>query len=172
MSVQTLHDTGSSYQVLSKYDGGVYAAAVEDCVISGIGDEFTLNYSNNSLNVSFLAGSQAVIGGSFFKITADETVTLPANTSNIYLCARIDTSKANGSRGSFESLTLAGMKSENINGSGTKRDMALYVINTNGSGVTSVTDVRKYNSVPQNIDYGTSLPGSANEGDIFLLYEA
>lgn len=171
MSIQTLHDTGASYQVLSKYDGGVYDLAVGgDYVIAGVGDEFTLNYSGSSLDVSILAGSEAVIGGSFFKVTANETVTLTANTT-IYFCARIDLSKANGSRGSFESLTQAQMQSDNLNGTGTKRDMLLYIITTNGSGVTNVTDSRSYKSSGATISSGTSLPGSANEGDIFLLYE-
>lgn len=170
MSVQTLFDTGASYQVLSQYDGAVYDAALGmDCVCSGIGDEFTINYSSNSLSVSFLAGSQAIIGGSFFKITADETVVLPAS-STIYLCARIDTTKANGSKGSFESLTLAQIQSGNINGSDTVRDMLLYVVTTNGSGVTDVVDSRVYNSHIK-ISSGTSLPLTGNEGDIFLLYE-
>ena len=44
MAIQTLHDTGTDYQIPSKYDGGVYAVATPDCVCQGVGDEFTINY--------------------------------------------------------------------------------------------------------------------------------
>lgn len=142
MSIQTLHDTGSSYQVTSKYDGGVYAVATRDCVCGGVGDEFTLsNYSASSLDVLLEAGSEAVIGGSFFKITSDETITLAPN-STIYLCATVDLTRANGQRGVFTQRSSSNMQSDNLNGSGSVRDMLLYVITTNGTGVTNVSDRR------------------------------
>lgn len=141
MAIQTLHDTGSDYDIPSKYDGGVYATSVADCVCKGIGDEFTIGYSADSLNVTFNAGSQAVIGGSFFHVTALEAVTLVSN-STIYLCANIDLSKPNGSRGSFVQRTSSNMQSDNLNGSGTSRDLLLYVITTGSSGVVSVQDKR------------------------------
>lgn len=141
MSVQTLHDTGADYTVLSKYDGGVYQVATRDCVIQGVGDEFTLNSSNSSLTVSFNAGSEAVIGGSFFKITSTEYVSLTANAT-IYLCANINLSNANGMRGSFVQRTASNMYSENINGSGIQRDLLLYILTTDSNGVTTVTDRR------------------------------
>lgn len=141
MGVQTLHDTGSSYNIPSKYDGGVYATAVSDCVCQGIGDEFSINYSSDSLNVYFNQGSQAIIGGSFFKVTSTSSITLAAN-STIYLCANIDLSRPNGERGNFVQRTSSNMRSDNINGSGSSRDLLLYVINTGASGVTSVQDRR------------------------------
>ena len=141
MAIQTLHDTGTDYQIPSKYDGGVYAVAAPDCVCQGVGDEFTINYQADSLNVTFNAGSQAVIGGSFFHVESLEAVTLVAN-STIYLCANIDLSKPNGTRGSFVQRTASNMMSENINGSGTSRDLLLYVIQTGASGVVSVSDKR------------------------------
>ena len=141
MGIQTLHDTGSDYDIPSKYDGGVYATSVADCVCKGIGDEFTINYSANSLNVTFNAGSQAVIGGSFFHVTSLESVTLVSN-STIYLAANIDLSKPNGTRGSFVQRTASNMQSDNLNGTGTSRDLLLYVITTGSSGVVSVQDKR------------------------------
>lgn len=141
MSIQTLHDTGSTYDVLSKYDGGVYGTGIADCVCAGIGDEFTIGYSVDSLNVTFSAGSQAVIGGSFFRVTSLEAVTLVAN-STIYLCANIDLSKPNGSTGSFVQRTASNMQTDNINGSGTTRDLLLYIITTGANGVISVQDKR------------------------------
>lgn len=168
MSIQTLHDKG--IQITPQMDGGVYATSVPvDCVVAGVGDEFTIGYSNNSLNVTFEMGSEAVIGGAFFKVTADETLTLPANT-NIYVCARINLSKADGSKGSFEALTSANIKSENLNGSGSIRDMSLYRVTTNATGVTQVVDVRTIGN-SNGIASGQTLPASGTEGQIFILYQ-
>lgn len=153
MAIQTLHDTGSSYDIPSKYDGGVYQTATTDAVIGGIGDEFTIGYSADSLNVTFNAGSQAVIGGSFFHVTSLEAVTLVAN-STIYLCANIDLSKPNGSTGSFVQRTASNMQTDNINGSGTSRDLLLYIVQTGANGVVSVQDKRKIKTTAE--DHSTA----------------
>jgi len=141
MAIQTLHDTGEENDITSKMDGGVYGSAISDCVCKGIGDEFAITYASDTLNVSFNPGSQAIIGGSFFKVKSIESVTLSPN-STIYLCANIDLSKTNGSRGSFVQRTASNMKSENINGSGSSRDLLLYVITTGANGVVTVSDRR------------------------------
>jgi hypothetical protein len=141
MAIQTLHDTGSDYDITSKMDGGVYGTGISDAVCKGIGDEFTINYSADSLNVTFNAGSQAVIGGSFFRVMSLESITLASN-STIYLCANIDLSRPNGSRGQFVQRTASNMQSDNINGSGTTRDLLLYVVTTGANGVVSVQDRR------------------------------
>lgn len=141
MAIQTLHDTGSDYDITSKMDGGVYGTGISDAVCKGIGDEFTINYSADSLNVTFNAGSQAVIGGSFFKVMSLESVTLVAN-SVVYLVANIDLSRPNGSTGAFVQRTASNMQSDNINGSGTSRDLLLYVVQTGANGVVSVQDKR------------------------------
>lgn len=137
---RTLKDTGSENTISSNIDGAVYSLITPDCVIGGMGDEFTLNYSASSLDVNFAKGSQALICGNAFWLDDIETVTLPSS-STIYLCARIDTSMPNGQTGSFECLTQSGMKSDNINEGGV-RDLLLYIIVTNSSGVSSVTDKR------------------------------
>lgn len=141
MGIQTLHDTGVSNDILSKYDGGVYATGIADCIAAGIGDEFTINYAGDSLNVTFNAGSEAIIGGSFFKLTSLESITLTQNAT-IYLCANIDLSRPNGQTGQFVQRTASNMKTENINGTGTSRDLLLYVITTGATGVISVSDKR------------------------------
>lgn len=141
MAIQTLHDKGSAYEITPKMDGGTYGTAISDCVCQGIGDEFTLSYSASSLNVQFNAGSQAVIGGAFFRVMSLEAVTLVAN-STIYLCANIDLSKPDGSTGSFVQRTASNMQTDNINGTGTSRDLLLYIITTGASGVTNVQDRR------------------------------
>lgn len=143
MAIQTLHDTGSSYPVTPRMDGGTYGTAISDCVCQGIGDEFELQYSANSRTVQFNVGSQAVIGGAFFRVTSLEAITLAAN-STVYLCANIDLSRSNGSKGAFVQRTASAMQDGNLNGSGQpSRDLLLYVVTTSASGVTNVEDRRK-----------------------------
>lgn len=141
MAIQTLWDTGSSYSITPGMDGGVYGTGIADAVCKGIGDEFTLQYSSDSLTVQFNAGSQCVIGGAFFKVMSLEAITLTANAT-IYLCANINKSNANGSRGSFVQRTSSNMQSQNLNGSGSSRDLLLYVITTSANGVSNVSDRR------------------------------
>ena len=138
--IRTLKDTGADFPISSNIDGSVYAIATQDCVIGGMGDEFSITTSASSLSLTFTQGSVAVLCGNAFWLTAGETVTLPAN-STFNLCARIDTSKPNGQTGSFECLTEAGMKNNNINNGGI-RDLILYTITTSANGVTSIVDKR------------------------------
>jgi len=192
MAIQTLHDTETD--ILAKYDGAVYQIATKDCVIAGIGDQFTINYQSDSLNVTFNAGSEAIIGGAFFKVTSLTAVTLTAN-STIYLCANINLANPNLQTGSFVERTSSNMKSENLNGSGSQRDLLLYVIQTGTNGVISVQDRRNikstgvelYSSTGNNTDgamtqqavtnlptilHGTTAPTSAlgKNGDIYVLH--
>lgn len=141
MAIQTLHDTGSTYQITPKMDGGTYGTAISDCVSQGIGDEFSIQYSSSSLMVQFNAGSQCIIGGAFFRTMSLEAVTLVPN-STIYLCANIDLSKPNGQTGSFVQRTASNMQSDNLNGNGVSRDLLLYVVTTGANGVTNVEDKR------------------------------
>lgn len=138
--IRTLKDTGADYPISSNIDGSVYAIATQDCVIGGMGDEFSVTTSVSSLNLTFTQGSVAVLCGNAFWLTADETVTLPAN-STFNLCLRIDTSKPNGQTGSFECLTEAGIKKDNINNEGI-RDLVIYKITTSSNGVTASEDKR------------------------------
>jgi len=139
--IQTLYDTGSNYEIQAEFDGAVYQTITDDCVIGGIGDEFELNYSSDSLDVSFAAGSQAMIDGAFFRVSDNTVISLDAN-STIYLTARIDKGLANGSRGLFHKCTASNMKSERLNGSGNQRDLLLYVLTTDSNGVVTVSDRR------------------------------
>ena len=185
MAIQTLHDTGASYDIPSKYDGGVYQVATTDCIIGNVGDEFTLQYSANSLTISFAMGSEAVIGGSFFKLTSTESVTLEANTT-IYLCANIDLSRPNGETGKIVQRTASNMQSDNLNGTSAtpSRDLLLYIITTDVSGITSVEDKRiiKNEAIKElpygidssrkiaNVNAGTSATWTATEDCFVFLY--
>lgn len=139
MAIQTLQDKGNSYLVQSSYDGAVYRLASDDCILKGIGDEFL--FSDSGLDITFDAGSEAILCGNFFKVISNTTITLSAN-STIYLVCRIDTSKANGNKGSFEQLTQAQITQGNINGNDNVRDMLLYVITTGANSITSIDDKR------------------------------
>lgn len=142
MAVQTLYDSGDSYDIPATYDGAVYSTAVSDCICKGVGDEFTLHTTSGSLQVSFTAGSEAVIGGGFFKVESETSITLNAN-STIYLCASINMGNANGSKGVFvQRASTAAIQKQNLNGGGSQRDLLLYVVTTNASGVVSIQDKR------------------------------
>ena len=180
MAIQTLHDTGDTYPITPKMDGGVYGTGISDCVCSGIGDEFTIQYSANSLMIQFNAGSQAVIGGAFFRTTSLEAITLVPNTT-VYLCGNIDLSKPNGSTGSFVQRTSSSMQRDNLNGSGTSRDLLLYIITTGANGVTNVEDrrvirgdgtaINGYNFVVISEDEYEALP-SKDVNTIYYTFEA
>ena len=170
MAIQTLWDTGSSYPISPGMDGGVYGTGIADCVCKGIGDEFTLQYSSDSLTVQFTAGSQCIIGGAFFKVKSLEAVTLAAN-STIYLCANINKSNANGHTGSFVQRTASNMQTQNLNGSGSSRDLLLYVITTSGNGVTNVSDRRVIRGDGSSIIGGLSFDLTSDQyGNYFNAY--
>lgn len=141
MAIQTLHDTGETYPITPKMDGGTYGTAIADCICQGIGDEFAITTSPSSLMVQFNAGSQAVIGGAFFRVMSLEAITLVPN-STVYLCANINLTNPNGATGSFQQRTASNIQSDNLNGSGTSRDLLLYIITTGSNGVTNVEDKR------------------------------
>ena len=60
------------------------------------------------------------------------------------MCARIDLSRANGTRGYFACIEGSGnvYTTTNINGSDTIHDLVLYQITTSSAGVTTVIDNR------------------------------
>lgn len=163
--IRTLKDTGAEYPISSNVDGAVYAIATQDCIVGGMGDEFAVTTSINSLNLTFKKGSIAVLCGNAFWLTNDVEVTLPAN-STFFLCLRIDTAKPNGQKGSFECLTEAGIKKDNINNEGV-RDLAIYKITTSYNGVTACEDKRV---IISSVSYATkayvdNAIGNAIKGD-------
>lgn len=142
MSVRTLKDIGSDFIIPEPIDAAVYSLITEDCIIKGVGDEFEMIYSGDSLQVSFNAGSQAIVEGNAFWLPEAESITLPSN-STFNLALRIDTTQPYGSTGSIVALTDAEIQSSNINNSdGAIRDLVIYKITTDTNGVISATDVR------------------------------
>jgi hypothetical protein len=140
-NIQTMWDTGDDYQITPAMDGGTYQR-FRDGICGGIGDEFALTYSSSSLSVQIADNNQCIIGGAFFRTTALNVIQLQPNATT-YLCANIDKTRSNGSRGDFVQRTSSNMQTDNLNNSmGVSRDLLLYIITTNGSGVTAVDDKR------------------------------
>lgn len=166
--IQTLYDTGTDNQVTSKMDGGCYQTATRDCVVGGVGDEFSLN--NVGLNLTFLQGSEAIIGGGFFKVMTDTTITLEANLNGAIVCAEIDTTQENGERGLFVVKNESELSKQNINGSGTKRDLPLFKVNTTSSSVVLVSDLRYVVNRMFRVFSGTTEPDNSlgENGDLYL----
>lgn len=138
--IRCLKDSGESYPIPSNIDGAVYALISDDCVLPNLADEFLINYSSSSLGISFSKGCVAIIGGNALWLTDTESLILPSN-SIVNVCLRIDCSLPNGQRGLLKYLSDSEIKSGNVNDYGT-RDLVLYQVTTNDSGVTNVTDKR------------------------------
>lgn len=133
--IQTLFDTGQDNLVQSAYDAGIYELISDDAVIDGVGDEYEMHTTAGSLSVTFNAGSQSIIGGAFHRILTTQTVTLPAN-STVNVCATIDLTNPNGATGSITCKSDNDLRKDNLaTGSGI-RDLVLYRVTTNGSGIT------------------------------------
>lgn len=140
MAIQTLYDTGDDHKIPAEADGGCYQAGMfSDCVVAGLGNEFAITTSPTSLEVTFAVGCECKIGGAFFRIIdspVDVELAAGRGASNpIYLCARINKGRPNGSRGVFEPCTIDSISYGDINGSATTRDLPLYKITTSSSGV-------------------------------------
>lgn len=167
--MQCLFDDGVANDIQPSYDGACYQINKPDCVVA-VGDNMTLNYQLDSLNVSFNAGNKCIIGGAFAVVESLEAVTLNAN-STIYLCVNIDKSKPNSSRASIVQRTSSNMQKQSLNGDGTSRDLLLYVITTSANGVTNVQDKRRIIG-NTHIMSETEFDGiTPNQYDIYYVYE-
>lgn len=141
--VQTIYDIGKD--ITPEMDGALYSLAVPDCVCSGVGDSFKANTSSSNNNIVFSAGSEAIIGGSFFKMMNPYTINMqPYAGSTVNIYAKIDKTAAVGSKGTFSvKATSVDPEVENLNATGQIREMLLYTVTVDGSGhPTTVTDKR------------------------------
>ena len=168
MSFITQTNSGNTILINAEQDGALNHVLAKDIIFQGIGDEFEVTYSSSSLGISVGSG-EGVIGGRTIRADATNTITLSVS-SVIYLVLRIDLTQTYGNEGMLYALTsLASMQTDDLNSGGTKRDMLLATITTNGSGVTNLVDNR---DIRDSIFLsGTTLPSSGKEGDIFFLYE-
>ena len=131
----------NSQPISCSQDAALYNVLCNDknFVIKGIGDEFGIDYSSTSMNITIKSG-ECVICGRHIYSTGNNTLTLPANTSR-RVVLRYD--MTNPDFCSFVLLTTGTpIKHENINNNGTYSDLELGVVYTNGSGVEDFFDRR------------------------------
>lgn len=136
-----LYDEGSLYKVESFYDGAVYDGICFDCVKGGTFNEFNEGHTATSLTMQIASGL-GIVCGAFAVFDNATQVELQASTSDLYIVARIDKTRPNGSKAQIEVKTEVQLKQENLNGSGNIRDLLLYKVSTDASGVISVVDLR------------------------------
>lgn len=129
-------------------DGALYNFLLgnQDYVFDGIGNEFEITSSSSSFLITLGTG-EGVVGG---RHVTEETVNnansmiqLDANSSG-YVVIRVDLSRPAGTEAYlYATPTLV---SQDLNNGGTIRDLPLYSYVTNGSGVSTFTDIRPVSS--------------------------
>ena len=144
-NIQTLFDP--EVDIIPEMDGGVYGTGISDCVCKGIGDEFAYIKETGSSTITFKAGSQAIIGGSFFRLTGDCVVDFTGLDTGTYkLCACINKGLRHNGSTDTGSFTIKQANVEptigNLNGSDTIREMLLYTVDVTNGVPTKLTDKR------------------------------
>lgn len=141
-TAQCNFDTGETYGSVSpSYDVALQNIPYSDG-ISGAGDSFALNYTQSSLLVSFNAGSIAKVGGAFWVLKSNASITLQANQEQL-VCLTIDKGQQDGSKADITLKTQAQVQKGILYGANSVRDLPIYKITTNASGVSTVVDLRK-----------------------------
>lgn len=143
MSIIVMNDNGLE-DITAKMDGAMHNLTLDDSdiVVGGIGNEFALSYSASSLNVSIGKGL-AIIGGRYFFVDEATPFSLSANSTSLLKC-KIDLSQPAGSEGSFS--TGGAVAKSDLNDTGTVREMALFSVTTNSTGVSGVVEMRNIKS--------------------------
>ena len=109
-------------------------------VIKDIGDELAVTYSASSFQVSLGSGEAVICGGSMTCEGNDDSLILEANEQG-YIVIRVDLSQTGTNV--CRLVRVSSLVQENINnGTDMVYDLPLYEYSTNGSGVSSMTDVR------------------------------
>lgn len=153
MSIMAMANNGIE-NIRAEMDGAIYDLFADrnDLIVRGIGSEFAINYSSSSL-VCTIGSGLALIGGRLFKIEGTESISLVPSSENI-VCLRVDLSAGDGNEGSIQiHVSESSIVKQNINGGGSIRDMKIFTIQTNASGVGSVEDTRNiiYTGASKNI---------------------
>lgn len=129
-------------------DGALYSFLTggQDYIFKGIGDEFEITVSSSSYIVTLTEGEGICGGRHIREVTensANSTIQLSANASG-YVTIRIDLSRPSGTECYLcDALTLV---SQDLNDTGTVRDLPLYKYTTDGSGISSWVDLRHVSS--------------------------
>lgn len=129
-------------------DGAMYNvfANGSDFVIAGIGSELEVTYTNSSFLITLGSGEGVVGGRHVTEITengANSTLQLDANETG-YVVVRMDLTQPAGSETYLYATPI--IVQQDINDTGTVRDLPLYQYTTDGSGVSSMIDLRSIKS--------------------------
>ena len=129
-------------------DGALYNFLLgnQDYVFEGIGNEFAITSSASSFLITLGTGEGVVCGRHVTEETvnnANSMIQLDANSSG-YVVIRVDLSRPAGTE-AYLYATLA-LRSDDLNNGGSVHDLPLYQYTTNGTGVSSFTDIRPLSS--------------------------
>lgn len=170
-AAQCRFDLGETYGTITpSYDAASNATQFADCVLDA-GDKFALNYTQSSLLVSFSSGCLAKVGGSFWALKESASITLPQNQT-IYICLTIDKSQQDGSKADITFKSLAQIQRGVIYAGGTVRDVPIYKVTTNATGVSGIEDLRKivrYDILSSEIEY--ELEHISGDNNAYSIYE-
>lgn len=129
---------------------------------------------------AYIAPGILMACGRPFELTAQETVALSGSGYNHIICS-LDTSEA--STGStFDQVSISviadgsaetpALTQEDINSNGTLYQFEVACVQvSNGSAVAVTRGARMASALREGIDYGTTLPSSGHEGQLFIKLE-
>ena len=129
-------------------DGALYNFLLgnQDYVFEGIGDEFEITPSASSYLITLGEGEGVVCGRHVTEATvnnANSMIQLEANSSG-YVVIRVDLTRPVGTEAYLYATPT--LQADDLNNGGTVRDLPLYSYVTNGSGVSTFTDIRPLSS--------------------------
>lgn len=125
-------------------DGALYNFLVggQDYVFANIGDAFEITPSASSFLITLGTGEGVVSGRHVTEETvnnANSMIQLEANSSG-YVVIRVDLTRPAGTEAFLYATPV--LSAQDLNNNGTVHDLPLYQYATNGSGVSSFTDIR------------------------------
>ena len=146
-------------------DGALYNFLLgnQDYVFEGIGDEFEITPSASSFLITLGTGEGVVCGRHVTEETvnsANSMIQLSANSSG-YVTICVDLSRPAGTEAYLRATPT--LQQDDLNNSGTVRDLPLYQYTTNGSGVSSFIDVR-------NISAGSNVVCELEDGKLYAYH--
>ena len=129
-------------------DGALYNFLMggQDYVFDGIGDEFAITPSSTSFLITLGTGEGVVSGRHVTEETVNNDnsmIQLDANSSG-YVVIRVDLTKPVGTEAFLYATPV--LSSQDLNNGGNVHDLPLYQYVTNGSGVSTFTDIRPLSS--------------------------
>lgn len=146
-------------------DGALYNFLLgnQDYVFEGIGDEFEITPSASSFLITLGTGEGVICGRHVTEETANSAnsmIQLSANSSG-YVTICVDLSRPAGTEAYLRATPT--LQQDDLNNSGTVRDLPLYQYTTNGSGVSSFVDVR-------NISAGSNVVCELSGGQLYVMH--